>query len=305
MRVLSGLVRAMRPQHWVKNLFVFAPFLFAGEWGLSGVALRTTAAFAIFCLLASGVYLLNDAHDREADRLHPEKRLRPVAAGDVPPALAVAFGAVLIVAGLAWARFGLQANRLAMASFATYVVVQVAYTWWLKRVVILDVLCISSGFVLRLLAGASATFVEQSAWILVCTIFLSLFLALCKRRHEVVSLGQDAAAHRAILADYPPALLDQLISAATACILVTYALYTVDARTAQAHRLFLKNGHPSPVLAATVPFVVYGVFRYLFLVYRRDEGGSPTSTLLKDVPLLVNGLLYVATVVAVFKLAAR
>ena len=183
--------------------------------------------------------------------------------------------------------------------------IQMLYTFWLKRVVILDVMCIASGFILRLLAGGTAGWVRQSAWILVCTIFLSLFLALCKRRHEVTSLGGNAALHREILADYPPALLDQLISAATACILVTYALYTVDPRTATAHRLLLGNGRPSPVLAVTLPFVIFGIFRYLYLVYRRDEGGSPTDTLLKDAPTLVNGTLYAGVVLAVFRFAAR
>jgi 4-hydroxybenzoate polyprenyltransferase len=305
MTALVGLVRGMRPRQWVKNLFVLAPLLFAGDLDKEGVVRRALGAFVIFCLLASGVYLINDVHDREADRRHPTKRLRPVAAGEVPPGLAAFVGAALILGALAWARFGLEANRLAMLSFEAYVFIQFLYTWWLRRVVIVDVLCISSGFVLRLLAGGSATFVEQSAWILVCTIFLSLFLALCKRRHEVTSLGDDAAAHRAILADYPPALLDQLISAATACILVTYALYTVDPRTAAAHDLYLANGHPSPALAVTLPFVIFGIFRYLFLVYRREEGGSPTDTLLKDAPTLVNAALYAAAVVAVFRFASR
>jgi len=305
MSAALGLLRAMRPRQWVKNLFVLAPLFFAGELDKEGVVRRALGAFAIFCVIASGVYLLNDVHDREADRLHPTKRLRPIAAGVVPASLAVVVGILLVLGGLAWARFGLEVNRLAMASFAAYALIQLLYTWGLKRVVIVDVLCISSGFVLRLLAGGSATFVEQSAWILVCTIFLSLFLALCKRRHEVTTLGDDAARHRAILADYPPALLDQLISAATACILVTYALYTVDPRTSAAHHLVMKNGRPSPVLAVTLPFVVYGIFRYLFLVYRRDEGGSPADTLTRDVPTLVNGALYAAAVLAVFHFAAR
>jgi 4-hydroxybenzoate polyprenyltransferase len=178
--------------------------------------------------------------------------------------------------------------------------VQILYTFWLKRVVILDVMCISSGFVLRLLAGGPGAQVPLSPWIIVCTIFVSLFLALCKRRHEVVSLGDGATAHRAILADYPAALLDQLIGAATACTLVTYALYTVDRRTIEVHHL-----DPEAALIATVPFVIFGMFRYLFLVYRREGGGSPTSTLARDVPTVVNGVLYAATVLAVFHFASR
>ncbi len=304
MKTILGLVRAMRPLQWVKNLFVLAPLLFAGDVDKEGVVRRAFAAFAIFCLLASGVYLVNDVVDRERDRNHPKKRLRPIASGDVGVATALVAAVVLIGAAFSWAWFGLQSHRVPLVC-GVYLAVQVLYSFWLKRMVIVDVMCIASGFVLRLLAGGSATFVEQSAWILVCTIFLSLFLALCKRRHEVVTLREDAASHRAILADYPPAFLDQLIAAATACILVTYALYTVDARTAEAHHLLLPNGHPSPALAVTLPFVIFGTFRYLFLVYRRDGGGSPTSTLVRDVPTLVNGVLYAAAVVAVFRFGAR
>jgi 4-hydroxybenzoate polyprenyltransferase len=297
MRTAAALVRAMRPAQWTKNLFVFAPVLFAHQWHMGGVALRVAATFAIFCLLASSIYLLNDVADAEADRLHPVKKTRPVASGELPAAVAVAAAIVLASAGLAWAWFGL-AGRIVTVAAGSYVAIQLAYTYALKRVVVLDVLCIASGFVLRLVAGSSASFVQQSTWILVCTIFVSLFLALCKRRHEVVSLGAAAASHRAILADYPPALLDQLISSATACTLVSYTLYTVDPQTALAHRL-VRNGQPMAYLAVTVPFVVFGLFRYLFLVHRRDGGGSPTSTLLRDPQLVLNGVLYGATVAAV------
>jgi 4-hydroxybenzoate polyprenyltransferase len=297
MSTATALVRAMRPGQWVKNLFVFAPILFANGWHKTGVLLRVSATFAIFCLLASSVYLINDVADAEADRLHPSKRTRPVASGELAAPLAIAVALLLAGSGIGWAYLGLGSRIVTLAG-GVYLAVQVAYTYWLKRVVVVDVLCISSGFVLRLIAGADASFVQQSTWILVCTIFLSLFLALCKRRHEVVSLGADASAHRAILADYPPALLDQFISAATACTLVSYTLYTVDPRTATAHGL-LRNGEPAPYLAATVPFVVFGVFRYLFLVHRREGGGSPTSTLLRDVPMVVNALLYAAAVALV------
>lgn len=297
MKFLAAYVRAMRPQQWTKNLFVFAPLLFSHEMHKHGVALRVAASFAIFCLLSSGVYLMNDVSDREADRVHPEKRKRPVASGEVSVAAAVAGAVLLIGGGLAWSVFGLE-NLPATAVFVAYVTIQLLYTFWLKRVVIVDVMCIASGFVLRMLAGSTAAWIEGSAWILVCTIFVSLFLALAKRRHEVVSLGAEAAAHRAILAEYPPALLDQLIGAATACTLVTYALYTVDERTIRFHALA-----PKPVLAATLPFVIFGVFRYLFLVYRRDGGGSPTATLLRDVPTLVNGVLYGAAVFAILRYA--
>ena len=217
--------------------------------------------------------------------------------------LAVGAAVVLASAGLAWAYLGL-ASRIVTLACGVYLGVQLAYTYALKRVVVVDVLCISSGFVLRLIAGADASFVQQSTWILVCTIFLSLFLALCKRRHEVVSLGDGAAGHRAALAEYTLPFVDQLIAVATAGTLVTYALYTVDERTIRAHGLTL-DGRPSAVLAATIPFVIFGVFRYLHMVHRRDGGGDPGATLSRDVPSLVNGLAYLGAVVAIFRAFGR
>ena len=303
MAILGALIRAMRPQQWTKNLFVLAPALFEHRFDQAGKNLRSLAAFGIFCLLASGVYLMNDLSDREADRLHPKKRLRPIASGELPAAVALVASILLIGGAFLWARVGLASNGLTLVC-GIYLAVQVAYTVRLKHMVIVDVLCIASGFVLRLLAGTSASWVQQSAWILLCTIFVSLFLALCKRRHEVMSLGTDAAGHRVTLADYPPALLDQLISAATSATIVTYALYTVDPATVAAHGLTL-YGKPAPLLAATIPFVIYGVFRYLFLVYRRDEGGSPGTTLLRDVSSIVNGVLYLATVLGLLAVFGR
>lgn len=302
MSPLLALVRALRPHQWTKNLFVLAPALFEHRLDQQK-NLRALAAAAIFCLISSAIYLLNDVVDREADRLHPKKRLRPIASGQLGVAAALAAAAVLAGAGIAWAWFGLESRGVTVAA-GIYLCIQTGYCLAFKRMVVVDVLCIASGFVLRMLAGGSAAFVEQSAWILVCTIFLSLLLALCKRRHEVVSLGEGAVGHRAILADYPEALLDQLIGAATSGTLVTYALYTVDERTVRTHGLFV-DGRPSPVLAATIPFVIYGVFRYLFLVYRREGGGSPTATLTRDVPSLVNGAAYLVTVLALFAYFGR
>ena len=296
---LPAIVRLLRPHQWTKNLFVFAPLLFEQRFELAGRNLRVVAAFGIFCCLASGIYVLNDVVDREADRLHPRKRARPVASGEIPVSVASMFACALLAGGLAWAHLGL-ANWPLTAVCCAYVTVQAAYSFGLKRIAIVDVLCISSGFVLRLLAGSTAAWVRPSEWILVCTIFVSLFLALCKRRHEVVTLGDDAAAHRTILADDPPALLDQLIGAAASATLVTYALYTVDERTIRAHHLQW-HGREGPFLAATIPFVIFGVFRYLLLVYGREKGGSPTSTLLRDVPSLVNAALYLGAVLTIFR----
>ncbi len=283
-----ALVRAMRPHQWTKNLFVFAPLLFARSWD---TVPRVLAAFGAFCLVASAIYLLNDSLDREQDRLHPVKRNRPIASGalGVPTALGVAV--VLAVVALAWAWGGLESPGLTLV-LAVYLVIQALYSLRLKHMVVLDVLCIASGFVLRLLAGGFAGGVPQSEWIVICTIFLSLFLALCKRRHEVSALGEQAEEHREILGQYPISLLDQLISAATAATLVTYALYTVDDRTVSAHGL---DRDGLSLMVATVPFVIYGVFRYLYLVHRREGGGSPTTTLARDGASVVNGLLFLAT----------
>lgn len=300
---LPAAVRALRPHQWTKNFFVFAPVLFEHRFDKSERNVRAVVVFAAFCLLASGVYLLNDVLDREADRAHPRKRLRPVASGELGVAAASVLAAVLLAGGLAWVHLQL-ASWWVSGICAGYVVLQSAYSVWLKRLVIVDVLCISSGFVLRMIAGAEAAWIDLSTWILVCTIFVSLFLALCKRRHEVVSLGEDAAAHRSILAHYPASLLDQLISTAAAATLVSYALYTVDPDTVARHGL-LWRGRESPVLAATIPFVIYGVFRYLYLVYTRSGGGSPTRTLLADVPSIANGILFLGAVLAIFAAFAR
>lgn len=298
MNAVSALIRGMRPQQWTKNLFVFAPVLFGREMHKEGPLLRVVATFAIFCLISSAVYLMNDVFDREADRLHPEKKNRPVASGDLPVGMALVAAVLLAAGGLGWAGLGLASKSIA-AVCLVYLSIQVLYTWQLKHMVVVDVLCIASGFVLRLLAGSFGAWQPLSEWIIVCTIFLSLFLALCKRRHEVTNLGDDAGSHRSTLTSYPPALLDQLISAATAATLVTYALYTVDPRTMEAQG-FRAAGREWPLLALTIPFAIYGLFRYLFLVYARNEGGSPTTTLLRDKLSIGNAMLYAVTVAAIF-----
>ena len=300
MNAAAGLLRTARPGQWAKNLFVFAPLLFARHWAADERTADVLVAFVLFCLAASAVYFLNDTLDRERDRAHPRKRSRPLARGDVSPALALSTAAVCAAVAVAGALFWLG-DTAVVHVLVLYLAIQVVYSWRVKHVVVLDVMSIASGFVLRLLAGGFAGDVPQSHWILVCTVFVSLLLALCKRRSEVVSLGADAADHRAILADYPPALLDQLISAATAGSLVTYALYSVDASTVARHGVI--SGTTLPVMVLTLPFVVYGVFRYLYLVYRRGGGGSPTSTLVRDVPSIANALAYLVATWLAFRVA--
>jgi 4-hydroxybenzoate polyprenyltransferase len=283
--LVLGLVRSLRPGQWTKNLIIF------GALGLSGrlldltSGLYATAAFAIFCVLSGVVYLVNDVADREADRRHPIKMHRPIASGDVPVRIAMAAAVVLGLGGLAaayWLRpsFGLLAT--------VYVVLLALYSGPLKHVVIIDVLTIAVGFVLRAAAGAVAIDVEISHWLYILTILLALFLALSKRRHELVLLADRATGHRRILEEYSPYLLDQMISVVTASTIVAYAFYTVSPDTVQ------KFGTDRLVL--TLPFPLYGIFRYLYLVHKKEGGGSPADMLLNDRPLLLCVALWAVTV---------
>ena len=229
------------------------------------------AAFAIFCALSGAVYLLNDVADRAKDRLHPEKRLRPIAAGRLAPRHAIAVAALLIVVDLALAA---RLSRPFALTALAYVLLLGAYSAWLKHVVIVDVLVVAIGFVLRAAAGALAIDVAISGWLLICTILLALFLALGKRRHEVLTLEADAARHRPILAEYSAGLLDQMIAVVTASTVTAYALYTMSPETvAKFH---------TPLLPATLPFVLYGIFRYLYLLYRKQLGGNPSELFLSE-----------------------
>jgi 4-hydroxybenzoate polyprenyltransferase len=282
------LVRSLRPQQWTKNLFVFAGLLFSGRLLDRAAWPPAVAAFLIFCGLSGAVYLVNDVFDRATDAQHPIKRHRPIASGAMSPRLALGTAIVLTSVCLAGA---VSVNTgLAMASTA-YVVLLAAYSAALKNFVIIDVLTLAAGFVLRAVAGAVAIAVPISHWLLVCTTLLALFIGLSKRRHELTLLSGGAAGHRPILQEYSPYLLDQMISVVTAATLVAYSVYTFSSETAE--RL------GSERLGLTIPFVLYGIFRYLYLVHQRNEGGSPSELLLTDRPLLVCVTLWVAAVVMV------
>ncbi len=285
--VAASLFLALRPAQWTKNLIVFAALIF-GQRLLDGDAVvRALVAFLAFCALSGVVYVVNDVVDREADRQHPLKRLRPIAAGALPVPVALGGAAVLVVVALVaslWLGVAFAAHAVA------YVALQLAYSLGLKRQVILDVLSIALGFVIRASAGGAAIDVPISQWLLVCTILLALFLALAKRRHEITLLGEEAARHRAILGEYTPYLVDQMIAVVAASTLMGYAVYTVSSDTVE------RFG--TPWLGLTLPFPLYGIFRYLYLVHRRSQGGSPTELLLADRPLLLCVALWGATVVA-------
>jgi 4-hydroxybenzoate polyprenyltransferase len=269
------LLMSLRPEQWTKNLFVFAGVLFGGHLLDVPAMLRAVAAFVVFCALSGVVYIFNDLADRAADQRHPLKRLRPIASGRLSSSTAAIaatiLGAVSLVAAL------LLSPMFAVLS-ATYVVLLVLYSVVLKHLVIIDALTIAAGFVLRAAAGAVAVFVPISHWLLVCTTLLALFLVLSKRRHELTLLADGAMTHRQILEEYSPYLLDQMIAVVTASTLVAYSVYSTSAETAER----LKTTR----LGLTIPFVLYGIFRYLYLVHQKRAGGSPADLLLTDRPLL-------------------
>lgn len=283
-----NLLISLRPGQWTKNLLVFAALVFAEKlFDIRAVA-ASVAAFLIFCALSGVVYLINDIADRHTDREHPLKRRRPIAAGTLPIPIAATTAAALCAAALT-AAFALNWKVGLVA--AGYVALQGLYSGPLKHIVIIDVLALSIGFVLRAAAGAVAIDVVISHWLFVCTILLAMFVALAKRRHELVLLADSAASHRPILGEYSPYLLDQMIGVVTASTLIAYVFYTISPETAE------KFG--TDLLGLTIPFPLYGIFRYLYLVHRREGGGSPAELLINDRPLLTCVMLWVAAVVLI------
>jgi 4-hydroxybenzoate polyprenyltransferase len=284
----SLLFHSLRPGQWTKNLIVFAGLIFGLELFDVHAVGRAVAAFVVFCALSGVVYVVNDIMDREADRQHPLKALRPIASGALSPALAGGVALVLAAGALILAFWlGGRFGAVALA----YLLLQSLYSGPLKQIVILDVLTIAVGFVLRAAAGAVVIDAPISHWLLVVTILLALFLALSKRRHELVLLADGATGHRRILGEYSPYLLDQMISVVTASTLVSYIFYCISPETVQ------KFG--TGMLGLTIPFPLYGIFRYLYLVHRREGGGSPSEMLVNDRPLLACVALWVLAVVVI------
>jgi 4-hydroxybenzoate polyprenyltransferase len=282
---IVAIVQTMRPRQWVKNLVVFGALLFSRKFTDGGAVLRAAAAFALFCAASGGVYIVNDLFDAERDRHHPEKSRRPIASGALSSAAAIV-AATLLLTGSLMAGFTLSPPFGAVVLI--YVVLNLAYSLWLKEVVILDVMVIASGFVLRAVGGGLVINVLISTWLIMCTILLSLFLAFCKRRQELESVP-EAHEHRSILREYSVAFLDQMINVVTASTVTAYMFYTISPEVE------LKLG--THYLYLTVPFVLYGIFRYLYLVHQKGQGGSPTQALLTDPPLLADVALWGVTVV--------
>ena len=271
----------MRPAQWAKNLFVLAPLVFGDLLLNERAALRALLALLAFCCASSAVYLINDLRDREEDRRHPLKCRRPLAAGTLGVPAAVTAVIALIAAALALAVWlGLPFSTI----LGAYLLLNVLYTLWFKHMVILDVMSISLGFVLRVEAGAQATGVEVSRWLFLCTTFLALFLAFSKRRHEITLLAGAASGQRPVLDHYSPAFLDQMINVVTASSVVAYALYAVSPETVQKYH--------TQDLVYTIPLVLYGIFRYLYLMYQRPGERNPTEAILRDPPFLINIVLW-------------
>jgi 4-hydroxybenzoate polyprenyltransferase len=271
-----NLLISLRPAEWTKNLFVFAGLLFGLKLFDPNAIVDAIGAFVVFCVLSGVVYLVNDITDGDSDRQHPIKAKRPIASGALPVPTALAAAIALGICGLGGA---VALGRPFAIVAVAYVALQLAYSFSLKHIVIIDVLTIAVGFVLRAVAGAEAVRVNISNWLLVCTILIALFIGLAKRRHEIVLLAGGATSHRPILGEYSAYLLDQMIGVVTASTLIAYVFYTISPET-QA-----KFG--TPWLGLTIPFPLYGIFRYLYLVHQREGGGSPADMLLTDRPLLL------------------
>ncbi|TKJ41646.1 decaprenyl-phosphate phosphoribosyltransferase [candidate division LCP-89 bacterium B3_LCP] len=280
--MIIALITAARPRQWTKNLIIFAGLIFSQNFFHIDYLRTSILAFVAFCLAASSVYIINDLKDLEQDRLHPIKKNRPLAAGKVSPIAAVIQSLLLSIISISLA-FWLNYNYGLLLTL--YWIMMIIYSFRLKHLVIVDILIISMGFIIRAVSGAVVLEVMISRWLLACAIFLSLFLILAKRRIEIVELNADAVNHRAVLEEYGERFLDQMIAAVTACTIISYVLYTVDPGTVEK---FQTNS-----LIWTVPFVIYGIFRYLYLVYQRNLGSRPEMVLLTDKPTMLSVLLWI------------
>ena len=281
----------MRPSHWVKNLVVFAALIFAQVYTDPNKVLLAVIAFIAFCFGTSAIYIINDIFDRENDKKHPVKSKRPIAAGKISVPTAITAALILLILSIVLAAC---ANLLTVLALATYMILNLAYSAFLKHVVIIDVMSIAAGFVLRAAAGGFAIEVPISPWLLVCTILLALFLGFGKRRHELALLNAEAINHRKALANYSTPFLDQMISVVTASTVVAYAFYTLSPEVVE--------NFGTHWLSATIPFVLYGIFRYLYLIFHKEMGGNPTKLMLTDMPLMLCVLLWLVTVLVVINL---
>lgn len=285
---MRDYIRQLRPRQWTKNLILFAGVIFAEQLLDPALLLRALAGFAAFCMVSSAVYCLNDLSDLEADRKHPQKRKRPLASGAISRGSVVAMGTLLLTGGLVGSYLLAPAFALVVG---LYFVNNVAYSFWLKHVAILDVIMLATGFVLRAVGSVEVLARESvviSPWLLLCTFFLALFIGAGKRRAELSLLAEDASQHRLALAAYSTSFLDRILMTAMTTAIISYAIYTLAPST--------QSKFHTHQLVYTVPFVVYGLFRYMYLVYEEKRGGNPTEAILHDTPLRIDVTLWVLTV---------
>ena len=283
--MIKNIFISMRPRQWTKNLTIFAGLIFSQNLGHPLLLAKTIIAFVLFCAISGAVYIINDLLDYKSDQLHPVKKQRPIASGALPRSAALAAAVTLGFAGCALSfLINLPCGMVALS----YLLLMLGYSLWLKHLVIIDVFVIAAGFILRAAAGAEAVSVPISDWLLICVILLSLFLALAKRRQEMKTMGNEAVVHRQTLSDYNDKLLDQMIAVVTAAVAVSYSLYTMWPETVE------KFGTSN--LKFTIPIVLYGIFRYLYLIYRKDQGEQPETALLTDGWLLSSVVVYVLAV---------
>lgn len=281
---ITYIVQSARLHQWVKNFFIFAALIFSGHLFILNDLLLTVAGFFIFSLASSAIYIFNDVADVEKDKLHPEKSKRPLPSGKLKTSTALTASTILGVSALLLG-FSLGLNFTFV--LIGYIILNILYSLFIKSLVILDVMTIAMGFVLRIYAGALLINVPVSEWLIICTILLALFLGFSKRRSELVLLENAADTHRSVLGHYSPQFLDQMIGIVTASTVMSYALYTISEETV------LKFGTNN--LIYTVPFVLYGIFRYLYLVHKKELGGNPTLAILKDLPLIINLILWIVS----------
>ncbi len=283
MSKLLLVIKSMRLRQWVKNMFIFMPFIFGGKIFNANSFLFSVFAFIVFCLASSGIYLLNDIKDIATDRFHPGKKNRPIASGRLNTKTAFISSVFFIVLSLSCA---FAINRTLMIITLIYIVAHIIYNYWLKQKVIIDIMIIALGFELRILAGCAVTSIVPSIWLQLCVFLLALFLGFLKRKNEKISLDIDAEKHRNVLSDYNLGLLDQLITISATLCIVFYGFYSVSADLTKR----LGNNY----MAYTIPFVIYGIFRYLFVVTKNSSGGDPGEILITDTPLIITILMWIS-----------
>lgn len=286
--MIKNLLISMRLPHWIKNSFIFAAIIFSKKIFILPDFTRVFIAFIFFSIISSAGYIINDLVDLSEDKKHPRKSKRPIASGSLPPKTAIITAMALITIALLC---GFILNINLGIVLLLYFILELIYSFFLKHKVILDIFGIATFFILRVLAGGVVIQTEISNWLLICTGLIALFLGFSKRRHELVLLGEDAHKHRKVLTEYSPYFLDQMIGVVTASTLVAYILYTLSAETVE------KFG--TDKLIFTIPFVLYGIFRYLYLVHQKEKGGSPTKLLLTDPPLLINATLWILSAIII------